>query len=230
LVAFAGALILSYWPVLATFGPKTLHISVPLWVLGSVVFPAVFLTLATSGSAWNLRPDRVVKVMRQCAAAYVPMVLLWMAASALYAGSLFTTTILSVTMSRPTWGVRVPSILGYPALFAAIYLTHLFCWYLGLLYRKHHEAFPWVLQRHIPTRKFERRVPRRPRRAPAAAPGGAAPAPVPVAPLPLEPRPNARGGCSTVPPVHLESGHDETSAGADQPDSRQHRGQLPQDS
>jgi hypothetical protein len=37
----------------------------------------------------------------------------------------------------------------FPCLVAGIYLMHLFAWYMGLVYRAHHEQFPWILQRHI---------------------------------------------------------------------------------
>jgi hypothetical protein len=40
----------------------------------------------------------------------------------------------------------------YPVVFfvvlLSIYITHFFCWHLGLMYRAHHDVFPWVLQRH----------------------------------------------------------------------------------
>ena len=47
-------------------------------------------------------------------------------------------------------------ILVFPALVIGVYMMHYFCWYLGLIYRDYHEVFPWVLQRHIPTRLLER--------------------------------------------------------------------------
>jgi hypothetical protein len=30
-----------------------------------------------------------------------------------------------------------------------IYFAHLFCWQLGMLYREHHNQFPWAYQRHV---------------------------------------------------------------------------------
>ena len=41
------------------------------------------------------------------------------------------------------------TLVVLPALGAGVYLMHYFMWYLGLMYRSHHDQFPWVLQRHI---------------------------------------------------------------------------------
>src|SRR5204863_4876798 len=49
--------------------------------------------------------------------------------------------------------------LAYSSLIIGLYLLHFLCMHLGTLYRRHHERFPWVYQRHM-------RDPNRP--APAA--------------------------------------------------------------
>ena len=36
-----------------------------------------------------------------------------------------------------------------PLLAVCVYLAHFFCWHLGLLYRAHHDDFPWLMQRHV---------------------------------------------------------------------------------
>jgi hypothetical protein len=64
-----------------------------------------------------------------------------------------------------------------------IYLMHGFSYYMGLLYRAEHENFPWVLQRHIPTRLMERTRPpggHLPMTPPAAARPARASPPAPV--------------------------------------------------
>jgi hypothetical protein len=62
-----------------------------------------------------------------------------------------------------------------PALGAGIFLAHYYCMALGMLYRKHYEKFPWILQRHISTRTRNKPglPPNRQRRRP---PGASLPA------------------------------------------------------
>lgn len=45
----------------------------------------------------------------------------------------------------PRWVERA---MALPTLTLGIYLLHVFGWQLGVVYRRHHDAFPWVLQRH----------------------------------------------------------------------------------
>jgi hypothetical protein len=47
---------------------------------------------------------------------------------------------------------------------AGIFLMHYFCFCLGLLYRAHYHRFPWVLQRHTPTRRLQDGIPPQPPR------------------------------------------------------------------
>ena len=75
---------------------------------------------------------------------------------------------------------------SYLILAGGIYLMHAFSYYMGLLYRAEHDNFPWVLQRHIPTRLMERTRPQgghlpMPRPSAGAAPRAAAAA-APVKP------------------------------------------------
>jgi hypothetical protein len=54
-------------------------------------------------------------------------------------------------MNAPS-GTSVPPGMTWPiaigSLVAGTYLLHFFCWHLGVLYRKHHQQFPWLYQRH----------------------------------------------------------------------------------
>jgi hypothetical protein len=50
----------------------------------------------------------------------------------------------------PKWQKLTYAAAVYPLIAIAIYLMHLYCWHLGILYRRHQQDFPWVLQRHIP--------------------------------------------------------------------------------
>jgi hypothetical protein len=149
-----GGLMIAYLPplVAATYipGPSELWLMLALGA-GTVVAPAILLTTNTSGASQNLRPDRVLAVMRISGLHYVGVVLLWAVTAPVYfigwVGFCFCMTGL--------FGVGVGgSVLNewrvvLPCLVAGIYLMHLFSWYLGLIYRAHHEAFPWILQRHV---------------------------------------------------------------------------------
>ena len=50
----------------------------------------------------------------------------------------------------PWLNVLMHPSLEYTTLGVAVYFGHFFTWHLGVVYRRHHEKFPWVLQRHIP--------------------------------------------------------------------------------
>lgn len=135
-----------------------------LSLLGSYFFPAVFLTLCTSGSLWNLRPDRVFGVIGICGVRYWAMVAFWLVSLAVYAAALFAVD------GANYWGLPTAlylflkaKVVCLPLVFVAICLMHLFARELGMLYRANHEKFPWVLQRHISTKPLQHRIARRPR-------------------------------------------------------------------
>jgi hypothetical protein len=92
--------------------------------------------------------------------AYLGLALMWLATASVYAASLGAVAYHAasiVNLGSYSFLARVLPFVAYPMLFVSIYLLHLFLWYLGLLYRGRHEQFPWVLQRHIPTMKLERK-------------------------------------------------------------------------
>jgi hypothetical protein len=150
-VGFAAALMLCYFPAVWA-ADASVWVAGALALLGSVFFPAVLLTTATSGSMWNLRPDRVLSVMGICGGKYILMGLLWLVAGGVYTAAAFGVIVHAVSLvSSGGLARHIAVILAYPVLLGAIYLMHLFAWYEGLLYRAHNVGFPWVLQRHIPT-------------------------------------------------------------------------------
>ena len=121
-----------------------------LVAVGVFFLPAVMLTTNTSGTVVNLRPDRVLGLIRSCGAGY---------GLAVFTGALATLTygfgVVSADLAfiRVLTGAKSPlpvwvHVVGYPMLAAGIYFAHLFCWHLGLLYREHHAQFPWAFQRH----------------------------------------------------------------------------------
>lgn len=173
---FAGALMLCYVPayLAGRHLPGALGVATgwALAGLGTVAFPAVLLTLATSGTVLNLRPDRVLAVISATGARYVVSVFLWAASLVLYGGS-WVGTLLFIQRIATTSGVSgtVQGVSGtappaptpapffshggvlYPILMAGIIVVHYFCWHLGLIYRDKHDGYPWVLQRHVSERK-----------------------------------------------------------------------------
>jgi hypothetical protein len=162
----AGSVILCGWPILLALklgAPWYVVLGVAL--IGAFFVPAVLLTLATSGSAVNLRPDRVIGVIGACGAHYVVIVLLLLGGLAGYALGLWRFTLDSLLLFVPgsTANMVLSAVpwwfqawLAYFAFFAGIYLMHWFCWSLGGAYRAYHEAFPWTLQRHVPTKLRDR--------------------------------------------------------------------------
>ena len=173
-VHFFGSLILCYLPALVTMGKETFLVAcVPLAIFGTFIFPAVFLTQSTSGHWLNLRPDRIVGVIRACGAQYIVAVLLWIAAAAVYFTGAYATAqgawaVGQTIFHRSDVPAVLPWFISYPLLVGGIYLMHLCCWHLGLLYRAYYTRFPWTLQRHIYQKRIERVIPpRRPARNPA---------------------------------------------------------------
>lgn len=134
--------------------------AIALLAIGAFFFPAFLLTTTTAGALRNLRPDRLMGLIRVCGTRYALAGILSIAAVGTYFLSWISLTLHSQSSTFLGW--RISGILGlepvlaYPMLFVGLYLMHLLCWYLGILYRDHHEEFPWVLQRHIPTRSLER--------------------------------------------------------------------------
>jgi len=186
---FFGALIICYGPavMVAGFLPKFLQVPVLFALLGAgtVVFPAVFLTLVSSGSVYNLRPDRVLGVMKACGGKYVFAVLLWIAAWFVYcwgAWAILVGTALFFVSTKLQWVWYAHPAVAFPGLLVGVYLMHYFCWFLGLLYRGHHSEFPWILQFH--SRKREAGpVRRRPMGVAGVPPHIGAPRRLPKAPV-----------------------------------------------
>jgi hypothetical protein len=161
---FIGALFFAFWP--AFFALNRLNGSPFQWpvfyglvLLGFIFFPALLLTLVTSGTIRNIRPDRIVGVIMQSGARYFIAVILFPLVSALYLGGAIGVDRVverSVHLIPPAHAWITSPMLVIPTLVIGVYMMHYFCWYLGLIYRDYHEVYPWVLQRHIPTRLLER--------------------------------------------------------------------------
>lgn len=158
-----SSLVLCYAPVLGMYimnfialarglpmpSPNIALVGLIWYIAGSVLFPAIFLTICTSGTFLNLRPDRVLRTMYTIGWMYVPLVVAWMVAGHLcIIGQLgVSLTLVQAILPTKTWLAR--PYVAYPILMLGIYLMHAFCWYLGRQYRLKSLEFPWINQRHI---------------------------------------------------------------------------------
>jgi phage FluMu protein Com len=142
--------------------------------LGVILFPAVMLTSSTSGSIYNLRPDRVFQCLTIIGSRYITLVIL-------FAVTLFTYFIGMVLLIHRLFeqffapsqkGLLFSGPIAYLVMFLGVYLMHLFCWHLGLTYRKYHDDFPWILQRFIPDKKHQFPRARPPRQMKSPRPAG----------------------------------------------------------
>jgi hypothetical protein len=167
-----AAALLFYAPV-KNMLPIVLALSAVLIVLGTLLFPATLLTTVTSGSIVNLRPDRLVGVALTCGPEYAIAVITWIFGGALWlAGTLATNLIGASALTQLTLPPQINMFSSYAVLIVGIFAMHFFSWHLGTLYRRHHERFPWMYQRHhhdvnmpAPARGFEVTQKRPPRRA-----------------------------------------------------------------
>ena len=152
------ALILCFLPAFLVFNnapPQFKVITVVPLALGLFFFPAVFLTTTTSGTSYNLRPDRLTAVVRASGGHYLASLFAWALALPLFAFSLFGVYMIPIALrEKHLWIYKfnMPAI-HFPLLFLSIMVMHFACWHLGLIYRNHHEHFPWILQRHVSTRR-----------------------------------------------------------------------------
>ena len=191
-VQFFGSLILCYGPIIAVaWMPRRFEFPyvAAAFLFGTIAFPAVLLTLTTSGTWINLAPDKLLRVMGALGGSYVLAVILWGVAAAAYVLGIVGSVMAMISLFLPAgslpWYLDIPVPVGYPALLAGILLMHGFVWYLGLLYRPNHEAFGWLYQRHTRRPEVIRRrrtpadsVPQTREAARARMKGDAAPKPV----------------------------------------------------
>jgi hypothetical protein len=115
--------------------------------------PAVLLALHTSGTIQNARPDRILGVIRQCGASYLPVAAYGFIALITYFFGMFGTlySLLKAMggISSLDLGVWGTAPVTYAVLMVGIYFAHLFSWRVGLLYRMYQPKFPWVHQEHV---------------------------------------------------------------------------------
>jgi hypothetical protein len=152
------ALAYCFLPAAALFvalPPPIKGVAVLPLALGVLFFPAAFLTAVTGTTTLNLRPDRLAGVIRISAGQYMLSFSVWLFALPLFAFSLFGVYMIPFQFREEhlwIYQFNRPS-LAFPMLFVSIILMHFATWHLGLIYRHHHDKFPWVLQKHYSARR-----------------------------------------------------------------------------
>ncbi len=163
-VRVAVAILICYGPMLIVGGVTGLHpraaaaATLLLGAVGSYGFPAVVLTLLTAGTVLNLSPGRVVGVIVQCGPQYVLSAVLAGATMALALAVVLGPSVVPALEPVAFLHLFGRAVVMVPAIWVVMYVTHFFAWHLGLMYRAHHDGFPWVAQRHIRTPRPERRA------------------------------------------------------------------------
>lgn len=133
------------------------QIALCLAVLGAVFFPVVMMTASIDGILANFRPDRLVGVIATAAFSYALVVVAFIAGTLIYVDGFF---------GQVRWGVMlfhhaqagapeprpiyIPNAgVGFCMTLAGLYVLYFACWQLGLIWRAHHDQFPWVAQRFV---------------------------------------------------------------------------------
>jgi hypothetical protein len=135
--------------------PQFLAVTILPLGLGLFFFPAILLTTSTSGSTANLRPDRLAGVVRAAGGDYLFSFFCFLIALPTFVFALAGVYILPphVLGAIPwIWKLNHPFVV-YPVILFNVILMHFACWHLGVVYRRHHTAFPWVLQQHVSARR-----------------------------------------------------------------------------
>jgi len=125
---------------------------------GTYFLPGVLITMMTSGSVVNLRPDRVFKTIRVCGPRYISPLLAWIVGASAWA---LAQVILFLGVDKWVNGNKTDTwldhtVMGFPLLCLGLIVMHYFSFELGMLYRRHHAIFPWLFQRHEPVNHLRR--------------------------------------------------------------------------
>lgn len=157
---WAIALLLCYWPALLLAAPRVpldpqlRPILVGALALGGSLFlPAVLLTTVAGSTLENLRPDRVLGVMYRCGPEYIISIGAFLLAAVSAAMFLILPLAMPGLLHNPVLARLRKPYLFMPLLTVSVYIGHYFAWHLGAMYREYHDNFPWVLQRHVSTRR-----------------------------------------------------------------------------
>ena len=155
-VALATTGFICYGPpmiLLSSRLPQTASMSVAIvWaIVGTFFAPALLLTAATSGTYANLRPDRVIGVVRTLGAQYFWLLLTTICAFGTYSFGFAAIHACVLSMFAPRSMRGTPPLwLTWPGaivlLLLGIYLMHYMGWLMGQIYRVYQPMFPWAYQ------------------------------------------------------------------------------------
>jgi hypothetical protein len=160
-VRFCFALLVCFWPVIFQWQLRSLGmvgqaLLFTLILFGVFFFPAALMTSVIAGSYLNMRPDRIIGVVRGCGPRYMVAVISFAVAEVIYLAGIGIVNIGTISLMRPGMHyVFLGFSIGSPVLLVGIYLMHFACWHLGLLYRGNHDSFPWILQRHVYSKRTD---------------------------------------------------------------------------
>jgi hypothetical protein len=160
-IRFCFAILVCFWPAgfyreMMEWGPAGTGFFITCLLFGLYLLPAVLMSSLIAGTYLNLRPDRVIGVIRACGAKYWVSVIGFAIGGAVYLVAMRIVNFGTLGLFAP--GLKVTLLgwgIGSPALLLGIYLMHFACWHLGLLYRANHERFPWILQRHVHSKRTD---------------------------------------------------------------------------
>jgi hypothetical protein len=160
-IRFCFAILFCFWPVIFQeymVGPVGAAFLLTCILFGLYFFPAVLMTSLIGGSYLNIRPDRIVGVIRACGRGYLASVIAFTIGGAVYLSGIGLVCfgflkLFEKASEKPA--AMLGMGIGSPTLLLGIYLFHFACWHLGLLYRANHDRFPWILQRHTHSRRTD---------------------------------------------------------------------------
>jgi len=161
LLKVLGAVLICYLPmfaVLAVISGPARVVALPLMVVGGYYFPAVVLTLTTSGSILNLHPVRVRNVIRLGGMRYFRIAAAWIIIFPLYVWATLRVNLVFDSLSIETGPYeRREILLAGPIAVLSVFFLHYLCWQLGLLFRAGHERFGWVWEELLRQREEDRK-------------------------------------------------------------------------
>jgi hypothetical protein len=156
-----SAVLICYLPmfaVLAIIGGPARAIALPLMVIGGYYFPAVLLTVMTSGNIMNLHPARIRNVIRLGGKRYVRLAIGWIIVFPLYVWAALRVNLIFSALGIETGPYsRNELFLAAPLAVLSVFFLHYFCWQLGLLFRAGHESFGWVWEELLRQRDEDRK-------------------------------------------------------------------------
>jgi hypothetical protein len=157
---------LPLWVILIAGLRVDFQVELAIYLLCYFPLPALLITSVCSGFWTNLLPQRSLPVMWLAGVSYLWAVFTLFVATHVFllgygmvfnilARLFFSALSVGPTPAAQTiFGMPVWAELSFsmPLLILGVWLLHGAGWTMGLIYRRYHSIFPWVMQRHISTR------------------------------------------------------------------------------